>query len=355
MAYDFSRIISPRFIGVGTIGSATTLALDSAYVHYTSGDVCGCRFMCPVSQTSATLTVYGYVTAVTGSPTAVKCSLYDGPTGAEDVDRPTSAAALATSADVDCSALAAKWATFTLTATLVAGQQYYVLFHNATGTPTSNYPTMQVRALPTTLVGLGLKFIQAMSATAGFSADGTADSAHPAMVIKFSDGSLLGNPYVTTAAHANNSNTRGICFTPTEDIVVSGIAFYTAASALNGVKIRLASDHSDVVSATLDRGGALTTYAGTRLAPTTLTGGTRYEAVVTLGSSNSAGAVISMGEASPPADVQACTWPGAGYVDNTTIDNLSIMGLCVLIDDNPAISGSSGAGAWTHRMIGGGF
>lgn len=337
MAYEFSRLVSCRQIGFYVATTAATLALDSAYVHYTSGDVVGGRFIAPVQQTSATLTVYAYCTALSDSSVSdVRCALYDGPTGSEDIDRPTASAALATSAAVDLSSVTAPdWITFTITASLTRGQTYYLLIDNRTADPGTHYPTFQTRAL-LGVAANACKLFRGVYATNGFSADGTTENYAPAMVVKFSDGTLIGCPYVTTEAHASNANPRGICITPSEDLVVSGILSAAYGSALSGHKIRITGG-ADVVTATVDRGGQADNASCTRFAPTTLNKGTRYDILHTVGSATTLGTIYTMGEASPPADVQSCTWPGAGYIDNTTIDATKIMNLALIVDDNPAI------------------
>lgn len=345
MAYAWSRLGCGPLLGWANYSTSATVALDSAYVHGTSGDAVGCRFVAPVSQASSSITVYAYCTAVTGSPTDVRCRLYDGPGGSDDVDRPSTSAHLAESSGVDCSAEAASWVAFTITSALTAGQIYYLLIHNATASPDANYPTFPSRALPVIGHVLAAKFFHGCYTAAGYSADGTNETSAPAMVIKFSDGTLLGNPFVTTEAHASNTYTRGICVTPTEDVTVSGIYNLWNYAAITAAKIRVHGG-SDVsgASATAQRGAQSGSWVG-RFAPTTLTGGTRYDILLTY-SGNTQGNIYTMGEASPPADVQACVWPGSGYIDDAdgtpATDNTKTLIIGALVDDWPAISGGSG-------------
>lgn len=345
MAFEWSRLGMVRPIGFTISTSANTMALDAAYVHYTSGDALGCRFLSPITQTSAALTVYAYCSAaVTGSPTDVRCVLRNGPQGTDDIDRPEAAdSPLGTSSAVDMSAQsAAGWVTFSIaSASLVRGQTYYLLLDNRTATPASNFPTFATRALVSLGTSLFHKLFQGIYTTAGYSADGTAENYAPAMVIKFSDGSLLGNPYVAPETHANNTNDRGMCVTPANDIVVSGCTIGAGATQWSGIKIRV-SGGADVITASFDRAGGQVQGAGARFAPTTLSGGTRYDVLATMGSSGIAGPIFTMGEASPPADVQACVWPGAGYCDNTTIDATKIMVMALLVDEHPVVAGGGG-------------
>jgi hypothetical protein len=322
-------------------------------VHYTSGDVLGCRFVAPVSQSSAALTVYAYCTAVTGSPTDVRCVLRNGATGAEDADRPEQTdTALATSSAVDCSSAAASWVTFSLTASLTAGQTYWLLLDNRTGTPASHYPTFQTRSLLGHSVLGHARICCGGYSTAGMSSDPTLENFPPAMVVKFSDGSLMGGPYVVVTTHSNNANSRGIAFTPTEDIVVSGLVFYAAGSQISGGKLRV-NGGSDVVTATGDRGALVSgSYSVVRFAPTTLSGGTRYDALLTFGSTSTVLSKHGMGT-SPPTDVQNCRFAGGGYVDDTATDDQAAAAVMLIIDDNPAISG--GGGLLTHPGLAGGL
>jgi hypothetical protein len=92
--------------------------------------------------------------------------------------------------------------------------------------------------------------------------------------------------------------------------------------------------------------------AGTvvRFAPTTLTGGTRYDAIFNFSGNSTAINRYGMGT-SPPTDVQGCAFPGAGYVDDTTTEATEIPPIVLIVDNNPAIAGSSGGGPVFGGMV----
>lgn len=355
MAYAFSKNPGNRLLGYLRTTTAASQGLTAAYVHYTSGVAVGCRFVSPVTQTNATLTVHAWCSAaVTGSPTDVRCVLRNGPQGTDDIQRPEAADnPLATSAAVDMSAVsAAGWVTFTLSsASLTAGLTYFLLLDNRTGTPASNYPTFATRALIGTMDNfVSFQGFGGVYTTNGYSTDGTTEGAAAAMVVKYDDGTLIGCPYVVLGSHASNTNARGICFTPSEDLVVSGIGSSISASNINGVKLRI-NGGADVVTSSGDRWSTQGCLF-VRFTPVTLTGGTRYDVLLTFSANSTAMPPYTMGGGSPPADVQACIWPGAGYVDNTTVTAQEIAPMFLIVDDNPAVS--SGAGAWMCRSIAGG-
>ena len=345
----------PGMMGIGSVdtGAKTSLSLDSAFVFETSGDVVFTRFSSPVAQTNGALTVYAFVEAVTGSPTAVRCAVYNGAQDpSDDQDRPEAGgSALATSGDVDASSAAGTWITFSLSSlTLVESQTYYVIIFNATGTPGSNYPDIAHRgyvdaANPSQRGGQG--FIAAFT-TNGFSADPT--SAQPARLapicIKFNDGTLMGNPYVDNVAHASNQNDRGSRFTFTEDVTVGYVIWNTVDTNIANFEINKASGGDNIVTVTLDRYLRVDTNHA-RFSPVTLTGGVAYDFVLTAGANDTFGTIAFMGEASPPADVIACRI-GGGHVDGTTpgsyaLDTTKFFLVTVLIDDNPAIAGGGGS------------
>ena len=343
MAYAQSKIPQHYLHGFIYQASGATQALNSAYSHYTSGAFVAARFVAPESQTNAALTVYAYCTALAGTAGNItaRAVLRNGAQGTDDVDRPEAAdTVVAQSGDVACSGMTSKWVTFSIaSATLVQGQSYFLLIINTSAAPTTDYPTFASRG---TLGNSGSSSAIAGAAfmgvygSNGFSADGTNALLPAAMVLKWASGTLFGCPYVTTETHASNTNVRGFTFTPTEDLVVSGIIGATTSSAWSALKIRV-NGGADVVSGSLDRTGGQSLAAVSRFAPTTLSKGTTYDVLYVCGSAG-AGTIHYMGEASPPTDVQNCIWPGAGYVDGTAaLDPLRTMALALIVDDNPLI------------------
>lgn len=357
MAFPFSRLLHSRVIGFVGNTTATTFSLDAAYVHYTSGKAMALGLIAPVTQSNGTLTVYLYCSAVTGAPTDVRCALYDGPSGSMDADRPTSNAATATSAAVDCSASAGHWVEFSLTGvSLTVGQTYYLIFDNRTASPDANYPTFQLRSVVPGGTWVNSSALQkalfSCTTTVGFSADATYAVGTPAAVVVFDGGEIIGNPFVKTDTHASDTADRGLRFTPTENLTISGFVTELASGtiALTG-KVYASTGGAALASVTADRGNSVSSgqgYTGTlfRFAPITLVGGTTYDLVVSVASATALASIATMGEASPPAAVQACVWPGLAYVTGTTpgsytADATKVFRMAVIVDDNPAVSSAT--------------
>ncbi len=360
MAFGYSRGLA-IFVGSGDAGSVTsTAAIDGAFVYETSGDAFGIRFIAPVSQSSATLTVYAFLTAVTGTPD-FQVEVRNGYDGAGDIDRPDAGGSnIGTGSSTVSSPSANTWLTFTVTCSLTVGDLYWVLVKNTHGTPASNHGTFAYRGALDSFT-LGSTVAQSTFFATGFTSDGfatdpTINSNGPgSAVLKFGDGSLLGFPFVASSAHANNSNNRGTRFLFTEDVVVSGVQLGFAASTLSGVAIYQGGN--TIVTETGDPSSiaSATARTGYRFAPVTLTGGVAYDVVGTFSGNSTAGTFYTMGQAegSVPTDVKACL-PSCfvGSVDSATSsftpDTSQLQLVSLLIDDNPASAGG-GAGS-TYKM-----
>jgi len=341
MAYEYSNALS-MFVGASGIASAATFALDSAFTYETGGDALVAAFIAPVGQTNAALKIYAYLTAITGSPSDVRAAIWASATSG-DPDRPQAgASALATSAVVDLTGASAGWVTFTIASvSLTQGVSYLIIIDNRTGTPASNYPTFGTR------YGIGFAGVSSVHSL-GHTADGIttdptqyADSA--ALVLAFSDGTVLGNPYPTYANHASNADTRGNRVSFSEDLVISG-AWWYGGSAFTNFKI-YATDGTELLSQAIGFREA-NRIGGVRFAPYTLTGGTEYDCMLTVSGATTNGYIGNTGAGTVPADVTACipSWI-KGHVSGTpgslTPDTAKFMMMGFFIDNNPAIAGTS--------------
>jgi hypothetical protein len=352
MGFEFSRSLA-LVIGPNDTGSLSACpAIDSAFVHNTSGDAFFALITPPVTQ-SGTLTVYVYVTAVTGTPD-FQLEVRDSDTGSGDIDRPlTSGSNLATSPSTLSltAADANKWKSLTCSVNMTRSAAYFVILKNTHATPASNYATFAYRGA---LDGWG-NFPGGSAHLAsgcpgytlnGFTSDPTMNPASTMgpLVMKFSDGSLIGMPYVSSAAHASNANSRGNRFTFTEDVVVSGIISTMGTSGV------ITGGAIYDTSGTLIASAVADTYMKqrsllTRFAPVTLVGGTAYDVVNTVSSATGLGTFYTMGEAegSLPADVIACRAASIAAVTGTpgsmTVDTSRVMTIGLIVDDMPAIAG----------------
>lgn len=338
-----SPITAERGAIAASLGGGT-FALDSdpAFVNATSGDAIGLRFSAPVGQTNAALTVYAFLTAETGSATDVRCAVFAGPSGAMDAQRPSTDAALATSAACDVSSQAANtWSTFSISSvSLTAGATYWLVIYNATASPASNYPTYMTRGW----AGPITRF-NAVTTTDGWAAsDGTAVANDAPIVIKFSDGSLIGNPFVVSTQHASNANDRGNRYTFDAAVVVSGV--YTILNNTLTTAIKVYQGASEVASVTLDRAQLNTTgFAIYFNAPVTFAAGTAYDVVVDPSGSTNVGGRISAGT-SAPADVLSCMPAGLTAIGGATPGSYSteegFYAIFLIVDNIPAAAGGGG-------------
>lgn len=321
--------------------SGTTLDLNTAFVNATSGTALAMRFCSPSTQSSATLTVYAYMTAKTGSPTNVKAAIFAGPSGAMDDDRPDTGAALGISGATDVSAQSANsWTTFTISSvSLTKGVDYWLVFYNDTATPASNYPTYMSRGWN----GAMATRFAAYTTTNGFTTDPSAvsSSSEAPFVLAFADGTIMGCPYVVSTAHANNSESRGMRFTFDSAHTIVGL--FSGFSATSATTLKVYNGASEVGSATLSlsqKNNAQCIYFD---APITFAAGVAYDVVWSTSSGSTQGARIGPG-VSPPADVSNCMNSGIGYVTGTTPGSFThtageFTTILLLVDNVPAASG----------------
>jgi hypothetical protein len=329
-------------------GTAASITLDSSSVFYTSGDCWYLRFISPVTQASANLDLYLYCTAVTGAPT-LKAALRAGPTGAEDDDRPSAGGSeLATTAS-DVTPVVNTWDLYRIaSATLTEGNTYFILLYNTHATPDSNNAAIQYSAALDTPCNATLAqqvgFFRTGYSNDTFATDGTLGGSVGCGVLKFADGTYLGNPYVADdSAHANNQNYRGMRITLPTTYCFCGISGPGNAAAISNVGIWSTAGTQMVISSGFDRFLG-SNFAGSFFAKTKLPAGT-YDFLFKYSANATYGTIYTMGEAEGdlPADVLACRSFSGAYIDGANVGSLTIdtskaFSISLWINDIPHIS-----------------
>lgn len=329
--------------------TGTTLALNDNFVNATSGSAYAVRFSAPVGQSSAALTVYAYMTTKTGSPTAITAGIWAGPSGVMDAQRPDTGAALATVA-VDVSTQSNNtWTTFSISSvSLTAGATYWLVIYNATGTPASNNATYMTRG---NTGNMGLARFPAWTTTNGFTTDPTVVSAssEAPVVLKFSDGSIIGSPYTVTTAHASNANDRGNRYTFDAATTVSGVILASTMLASSITAVKVYQGASEVASVTLDRSQINNAGAVYFSSSVSFAASSAYDVVCKYSGATVQGGYTDAGT-SPPSDVTSCMPAGLQYVDGATPGSYTATnaatGIFLLIDNVPAAAGGSGAASY---------
>lgn len=321
--------------------SQNNFDLDSAFTFGTSGDAYLIRFFAPLSQTNAALTVYHYIASVTGSPTSVTCYLHAGPSGADDDDRPNSTVIDSVVADAT-SITAPGWLTFSLTtSSLTRGATYYLIIANTTATPSSNFPTIRTRAL-NQLTNIRLVPYTTID---GIATDPTSASslAEAACVIKFSDGTMMGNPYVVGTSHNNNANYRGTRYKFNTRWKFAGVVnagLTTGATACDCEVYQGSTLLSSTAVDMTQRFNAGVIYFDSVL---TFEPNVEYDVVFKPATNSTQGSHFNAGS-SPPADVTACMDQNKWYLDGATPGSFTATQggytQIYLIPDNADLTGS---------------
>jgi hypothetical protein len=369
MANTMSRNMAMIWpVGILDAGTLTGGLLNSAFSFGVSGAYAGVHFTCPVNATY--VDIYAYISAGAGSPTAIGAQIR-----AQDTTTATkplvAGSVLGTpGADTNCASITtAVWVQFTrYTVNLTQGSHYFLYFVNNTGTPASNYVTFAYRA------ALDMASYPGLQNTAGFStilgSDGfvgapTTSTGMPPIVLKFSDGTLLGNPYPEGAgALTNNTNWRGNRFVLERDMTVTAIvanisgvtqwiggtwAIYQGANALRSGTIDLAHQNG-------------TTIKPMWFAPIALRANTPYDVVLAPGSATTSNPANQMALtavlANTPADVQACGIYGVTFVTGATPGSFTetpqgLMRLALVVDSMPPIRTYHSNNATMRRRRGG--
>jgi hypothetical protein len=227
-------LASSQFSFGPPIGQATKtgLALSTNYAYGTGGIAIGNRFCAP---TSGNLTdVWFYVTAIKGTPgvTVVELRSYDAtyPLRAGSTLHATQNITPGTTAD--------KWinAHFSTPYAVTAGIYYWIAIGDAAGN-SSNTTTVSYKS---GLTGTRTLFhsMESCTTTTGFTTNATASSVLPALVMKFADGTIFGNPFTTYADYSNNTSERGLKIVNlSQPLTISGLHWNGALATFSGVKI----------------------------------------------------------------------------------------------------------------------
>jgi hypothetical protein len=214
----------------GSSGSRTNFALDSAYVHLTSGDGFGIRIDAP--EASALNEVLIFLDLVTGTPasTTMRARVYTGSTIAAQ----PGSTLQATATTITYPTVSDRWMRiqFGTPYTPAKGETIWVIIDNNSASPTVNFPN--VLTATNTAVSQNQSYI-AYTSTAGFSAAGiqVAES-----ILMFQMGSTwYGNPITATASSfTSNQLKRGIVVEPQTNVLINAIQ-YPASTAINNLEI----------------------------------------------------------------------------------------------------------------------
>lgn len=323
-------------------GVQAAYEVNTSYVFEASGEAVFCAFVSPVTQVSATLTFYMYATTLSGSPT-YKMEVRNGPGSSDPADYPEAGgSALATSSDV--SPINNRWSAFTVTVSLTKGQQYFCILYNSHASPSFNRVSWVYKAacdyhnptINTFLYERGL-FVTGYTPN-GFSASIIYSSGLGAAVIKFSDGTIIGHPYISSESPASSLNDKGNRISFAENIKVFGHGSIYTNSDLSSFNI-YQNDRS-IASVSADRWAQERSCTGI-YGQTELIKETDYDFVLKIGVSSVYGVIYTMGEAEEdlPVDVLACRPSGVGgYVTGSTpgsytVDSSKLFPMQIFIED----------------------
>lgn len=279
-------------IGVPTqyaSGTRTSFALDSAYVHATSGDALCIRIHAQTTDPIDALYIFMDDYAGTLSNITMACDIYN--ENASYQLRPGSTLRDSSTATTMPSAVD-MWIKFTFGTpyTPTVGEILWLICYNTASAPTTDYPSILYEGTVASRTAVG-EFLVGITTTAGFSADGSIKGECPAVVVQGS--AYIGQPFTqcNTAYYSSNTLERGIQFTTTEDAKVCGFLFASSSTTVNAFRI--------LDDSTAPAGTALYSYAlgsdanevtdervGSKFfdSAVTLIGGTTYKATLTFAS-----------------------------------------------------------------------
>lgn len=302
-----------QFGSTGTV-STTNFDLNGAFSFGVSGTALGIKFISPVTQINGTFDNYLYLGLKTGSPTTTQVDLYTGPVGADDPQRPGSTLLCSTTTDIS-GLTAPVWATFNLTGcSMTAGLTYWLVVSNNSATQASNFPSYRTRGLN---LAVTWRF-SGFSTTTGFTTDPTLlfSAAEPGWVAKFADGTITGQPYVVSTAHASNTNDRGIRFRFNGPVRVRGVGIGVTNTSLVNLKVYQGANLLDTIALDLNQKNNAGTYIYFTK-PITFQANTDYDVMLTNISGSTTVLLRLDAGTSPPADVSASMLQNMSYLDGT--------------------------------------
>lgn len=215
-------------------GSTTSIALSTAYVHRTSGNVVAIRHIARSAQPINELMMFQ--TAVAGTGGAIVCDIYgEGPSTTQPDDTPILDSSTATSS----TAVANRWVKFTFGTpyTPAVGEILWFVLRNtdaAPGTNNASFHSALSAGVPDPAMGNIAS--QGYSSTVGFSAAGTQSNRTPFMI---KEGSLwYGNPF-NMAGTAPGSSTlmKGMRFTPRETAKIMAVDMTSGVNNIDKFRI----------------------------------------------------------------------------------------------------------------------
>lgn len=328
--------------------NVTTYALNSAYTYNSAGDAVAMRFA--LNEAKTLTDVYCYLTALNGTPANVNDLNWEIRDNSADPNEPGST--LVASGTYDPSGDSPPvWMTMAtgLSQALLAGKVYFLIVADADGNGT-DYATI-LRNGP---FGAALRsMFFSPNTTDGFQT--TNDRDPSAMVLAFSDGSVIGNPYSRVTSNSYNVE-RGLKVQFDEDVELIGLQWANATVAGNLLGIKIYEDGNNP--------GGTTVYASTEdyedanlhgthyrfESVVTLTGGTVYRVVFTSGGSDNDPRQPNFGAGAIPSDVALARYAGnsnwvftrdsggGGWTD----DDTSLMTMMLVLGNMPAQAGAGG-------------
>lgn len=348
------------FAGV-PLGTANTVALDSAYVAGTSGDATAVRYHPGVTRTLNS--IYFFISSYTGTAANVNdLNLELRNQASAGSTTPDTTATIATAVKDPVSATG--WIASTGWSNILSAFTPYFVVIGDTDGDGASYATISYRVpyfesyLSATGINVNISRFSSFITTAGWvSGNSNSSTTIGAFVLAFSDGTSFGCPFSATGVPASNTNQRGLRITTNgliTDLPIYGVIWGTSASQMSGFKIFVGDaapdSTADHISTNLLYNTASATGAGCLLSAGsiyTLLSGTAYSIVATYSGATNGGprrADIGTGEdatlrkAMPGAgefywrqDDGGSTWA------NDLIGSIPAMGL--LIDGQIAPSG----------------
>ena len=351
------------FLTLGNViasdGSRTGIALDSAYVHGTSGDAVGWRYCCQSDE--AITEFYCFVIAFQDlANVTMQCTIRD---GATNTLRPGSV--LATSNATVLPAGDGMWAKFTFAGyTPAVNEILWFVVENTSADPTNDYPTVMSATNTFFTTSYAFQHILPYTNTAGFSTNGTVSTEIP-FIIK-QNSFYVSQPFTqfTSSFYTSNKLERGIVITSEEDIQISGVRMspsstYDKFRILKSTTAPGAAVGAGELEIDLDAGGIFNDQIGAAtFAPFTLVGGRKYYITLTFTANatvpnvwqiedySSYSSVFDAIRAySPIVGVPSVIDDGAG---GWTEDNSVAPFIALLVSGYPAIS----SGAFVTQQIG---
>jgi hypothetical protein len=299
-------------LNFANVGIATQTSVASFFTYGSSGTAVSLRFSSPV--TSTLVDVYFFVTSLIGTGGTVTVTLR---TASASGFVPSNTILATTSVVTN---VANKWykATFSVPSAITLGINYFVLF---TANNSSNGPNI-VSNSPLTPATDHLPICRTVTTTNGFSTSVQAN-AMP-FILAFGDGSVIGCPFAT-AAVSDTSNTleRGLKILGFDaPIVISGIAFTTAATLVNVIKIYSVATPpggTPLFSQTVLSGDAAN--GGISIAPFTLQANTAYRIVMGFSAASTAPGALAIADYTTYAALLDSVSPYGTHGMHYTIDN----------------------------------